>query len=379
MAQFHPVWVAHQRKRWLRPNARLWLRPDLHRFMPPGSPRYVGQDVVRYLCPDSSNSHAVDAGGHQASYGGARNHAFNHCGLTAKVAADERLLRDLQYDRARSRYELACRRLRHSLKYGYNPSQPRVPAGSPDGGQWASGESQSERVRIAGIGRTIVQLLKAALKLRLSPSDNAARRARDMLNRVRHLDPLWQPSSNSDEGIAQEAGKRLAEFAALPADRLIAIYRAQNSMPDLFGQPTWRLDKGTVAVTKLDGVPEFGVNSKAPGYEGKDTATADTMRRLLIETYPEEMKRSNNVGRMPNDSVYHAEATVLFRAARRYEGTLKGRTIDVYVDRDMCRSCDKVLPLIGQELGNPTVTYVDLRSGETATMRDGKWINRTRP
>jgi hypothetical protein len=361
MFQDTPAWRAHVRQR-MRTNAHLAIRHDVYRFMPPGSPRYVGKDVVRYFWPDPQDDQTSQA-----------DERKNQCDL----AAERGELLWMQRELVAIKAELKLLQLLRDSK-AYNPNQPRVPAGSREGGQWTNGNAGT-RVRVASIGRTIVQLLKAALKLRLSPSDNAARRARDMLNRVRHLDPLWQPNSNSDEGIAQEAEKRLAEFAALPADRLIAIYRAQNSMPDLFGQPTWRLDKGTVAVTKVDGVPEFGVNSKAPDYEGKDTATADTMRRLLIETYPEEMKRSNNIGRMPNDSVYHAEATILFRAARRYEGTLEGRTIDVYVDREMCRSCDKVLPLIGQELGNPTVTYVDLRSGETATMRDGKWIDRTRP
>jgi hypothetical protein len=359
MFQDTPAWRAHVRKR-MRTNAHLAIRHDAYRFMPPGAPRYVGKDVVRYFWPDPQNG--------QPSQADERKDQRD-------LATEHRELLWMQSELTAIKAELKLLRLLRTIK-AYNPNQPRVLAGSREGGQWTNGDARTG-VRVASIGKTIAQLLKAALKLRLSPPDNAARRARDMLNRVRHLDSLWQPKSSSDEGIAQEAEKRLAEFADLPPDRLIATYRAQNSMPDLFGQPTWRLDKGTVAVTKLDGVPEFGVNSKAPGYERVDTEAADTMRRLLIETHPDEMKRTN-IGQKPNDSVYHAEATVLFRAARRYEGTLEGRTLDVYVDREMCRSCDKLLPLIGQELGNPTVTYVDLRSGETATMRDGKWINRTR-
>ena len=76
---------------------------------------------------------------------------------------------------------------------------------------------------------------------------------------------------------------------------------------------------------------------------------------------------------MPNDSVYHAEATVLFRAARRYGGNLEGRDLEVHVDRAMCDSCGKVLPLIGKELGNPRVTYVNIRTGESMTMHNGDW------
>jgi hypothetical protein len=346
MFQDKPDWTEYQRRRWTRSNASLYLRPDPRLYLQPNQKLYFKPQPYERK---------------------------DHADPSAELEELHRLKSELESLKA----EIKFRRLLRESK-AYDPNQPRVPAGSREGGQWTNGDAGTG-VRVASIGRTIGQLLKAALRLRLSPPDNATRRARDVLSRVRHLDPLRQPKSNSDEGIAQEAENRLAKFADLPPDRLIATYRAQNSMPDLFGQPTWRLDKGTVAVTKLDGVPEFGVNSKAPGYEGKDTATADTMRRLLIETYPEDMKRSNNIGRMPNDSVYHAEATVLFRAARRYGGTLEGRTLDVYVDREMCPSCDKALPLIGQELGNPTITYLDLRSGETATMRDGKWINRTRP
>jgi len=42
-------------------------------------------------------------------------------------------------------------------------------------------------------------------------------------------------------------------------------------------------------------------------------------------------------------------------------------------DREMCRSCVRLLPLIGLELGNPTVTFTS-PSGRVRTMRDGSWI-----
>jgi hypothetical protein len=47
-------------------------------------------------------------------------------------------------------------RQRFARKYGFNPSQPRVPAGNSDGGQWtdggggASGSPESRRIRLAG-------------------------------------------------------------------------------------------------------------------------------------------------------------------------------------------------------------------------------------
>lgn len=38
MAQLHPAWLEHQRRRWTRSAAHLWLRPDRDRFL--RSPRY---------------------------------------------------------------------------------------------------------------------------------------------------------------------------------------------------------------------------------------------------------------------------------------------------------------------------------------------------
>jgi hypothetical protein len=44
----------------------------------------------------------------------------------------------------------ALQRLRDSIK-AYNPEQPREPAGSPEGGRWASEEgSDDERINLAG-------------------------------------------------------------------------------------------------------------------------------------------------------------------------------------------------------------------------------------
>jgi hypothetical protein len=102
-----------------------------------------------------------------------------------------------------------------------------------------------------------------------------------------------------------------------------------------------------------------------------DRFAAARMRNALIRKYPDVMKQ-DNIGQKPNDALFHAETTVLLRAARQNGGTLKGRTIEVYVDRSMCGSCEKVLPKVGVELGNPTVTFVD-RAGRSRTMKDGDW------
>lgn len=78
---------------------------------------------------------------------------------------------------------------------------------------------------------------------------------------------------------------------------------------------------------------------------------------------------------MPKDALFHAETTVLLRAARQNGGTLEGRTLTVYGDTETCNNCKAVLPYVRLELGNPTVKFVD-PDGSTMTMRDGAWIDR---
>jgi hypothetical protein len=169
-----------------------------------------------------------------------------------------------------------------------------------------------------------------------------------------------------------------AAQSPLPASRTfdgdawINAYRATNNMPDLFGRPSWPNDKGTVAVTEIDGKLYFGVNSGAPGYTIADQKEADHWRGTLVDKYPDELQ-TKNIGRVPNDSFYHAEATVLLRAAMENNGTLQGRTFDIHTDREVCASsCLKVLPKLGLELGNPRVTFI-APDGLKRTMWNGRW------
>ena len=76
---------------------------------------------------------------------------------------------------------------------------------------------------------------------------------------------------------------------------------------------------------------------------------------------------------MPTNAFYHAETTAIARAARANGGTLAGTALDVYGDTRMCNNCDAVLPFVGLEFGNPTVTFIE-PGGKTRTMRDGIWI-----
>jgi hypothetical protein len=159
----------------------------------------------------------------------------------------------------------------------------------------------------------------------------------------------------------------IAAILAESAKRAIEAYRKNNSLLDLFGGRV-----GTVAYTDFNGEQIFGLNSTAPSYTSRDRAAAMELRNALIQKYPEVMD-ADDVGRRPNDAVFHAETNLLVRAARTNGGTLKGQSLEVHADRELCRSCESVLPYVGLELGNPTVTFVGPK-GRRKTMRDGSWI-----
>jgi MafB19-like deaminase len=201
----------------------------------------------------------------------------------------------------------------------FNPNQPRVPAGNPDGGQWTN------------TGGGTGSRLAAAEKPRLGR---------------RTVIPL-----------VLEAAKRL-----------IKAYRSERGLWDLFERK-----EGTVAFAELDGTKVFGANSTSPAYTSADEVAAIELRNVLMEKYPKNF-RAEHVGQMPNDALFHAETTVLLRAARQAGGTLAGRTLTVHVDAKLCNNCQKVLPYVGLEVGNPTVTFVDPK-GLTKTMRDGAWLD----
>jgi len=324
----------------------------------------------------------------------------------AAVSAEGGILR-LKWLAAATRFKLALHRHDRALKYGFNPDQPRVPRGNPDGGQWARiAGSNSSRMDNRGRyganfpGATHGQQVRLDLEIA---------RTEDALRNIRQYDLTWKPNVESlttpgsiegairnAEARAQQAESYLNQLrtgiggnlgpplevpgaqsrrqtsGVFDSDAWIGAYRATNNMPDLFGRPSWPNDKGTVAVTEIDGKLYFGINSGAPGYATIDQREAENWRRTLVDRYPNEL-RTRNIGSVPNDSFYHAESNVLMRAARENNGTLAGRVIDVHTDREICGpSCMKVLPKLGLELGNPRVTFIG-PSGTRRTMKDGGW------
>lgn len=321
-------------------------------------------------------------------------------------------LYDIRLEVAALRIYLALKRLvALSHKAGFNPAQLRLPAGRPGGGRWTDSEG-GDVIFVGARGRGSVSVHVGNRTLDATHAQ-AARyavanlRANTAIHRVREIDPSWRPRPSLNdpnsiegqirraEGEAREAEARLVELArarfgdnqgpsldppfpradtvtpTLPPSEAIRSFRSITGMPDVRSGIARTYTDGTVAYTEIDSRPVFGVNSDAPGYTMRDEEMARDMRQRLIEQYPAVMA-TGNIGHKPNDALFHAEANALMRAAEPYGGSLAGRTIEMRVDRSLCRSCGVVLPYIGLQLGNPTVRFIDA-FGRLKTMKNGQW------
>ncbi len=154
-------------------------------------------------------------------------------------SSDERIARLLRGSQEALRFAREFARIDalHRASLGrshYNPNQPRVAAGNPDGGQWTSAEGSSTRLA-----------------------------ARDK----------------------QGPGPSIL-FTIVPKffRDLIDAYRSEKGLWDLFGRR-----RGTVTVTTINGKYVFGSNSNSPTYTRNDQALAEGVRRALIQKYPDVM------------------------------------------------------------------------------------------
>jgi hypothetical protein len=83
----------------------------------------------------------------------------------------------------------------------------------------------------------------------------------------------------------------------------------------------------------------------------------------------------DDLGQKPNDSLFHAESTILLRAAKDNGGSLANRSMEIYVDQEVCFSCGKALTKLGLELGNPYVVFIERDTGLRNEMWNGKWLS----
>ena len=312
----------------------------------------------------------------------------------------------------------------------YDPNQPRVPAGNSDGGQWTAegrgGSGNDSRVlsdenpdnewdpnaQHANLRRgSLVHRLPNGQFVIVPPAQaarlQAAQNQADTLVReVRDRDPNWIPQPGfrqTIEGeilhyqaVAQQARNRLEEIRlgiggnygpplnapyspttsygptqGFNGPALLDLYRNVYREPDLLGRDNF--DNNTVAVSSFKGSTVYGVNSEASTYHSEDLRHAIAIRGQLLATYPDKLN-IRNIGQWPNNSLFHAESTILLRAARANGGSLEGMTIDVHLDRTVCPSCLAVLPLLTRELGSPTIIYHSTKSDQPLIIRNGAWV-----
>jgi hypothetical protein len=115
--------------------------------------------------------------------------------------------------------------LARAFKAGFNPNQPRVPAGNSDGGQWTGGggggqtqvaQNLSRPARGSGLVRLRNGQLVEATPAQEARLAVAQARAEARAAEVRQLDPTWRPTPSFTETIegeilAAEAEAREAE------------------------------------------------------------------------------------------------------------------------------------------------------------------------
>jgi hypothetical protein len=167
---------------------------------------------------------------------------------------------------------------------GYDPNQPRVPAGHSDGGQWTDDDRWDGR-RLPNDRR---RPLRGALQLAAGePPPLDPRKWRRWL--VRKL----------IEGVHRE----LASW-------------------DLFGYHD--SDKVTVAATIMDGEPVTGTSSDYGDWLAIDHFEARALRATILRKYP-HLLRGRNRGQFPLDAFFHAETNLLLRAARINGRSLAGK------------------------------------------------------
>lgn len=133
--------------------------------------------------------------------------------------------------------ETKLRELKCAVKYNFDPNQPRVPAGSPDGGEWTDaggggGGGSTQLAQIAsrpGRGSGQVRLrngqLAGATPAQQARLAVAYARAEARASEVRELDPNWHSTPSFAETVegeilaaeaeAREAEARLQELATV--------------------------------------------------------------------------------------------------------------------------------------------------------------------
>jgi hypothetical protein len=111
-------------ERWIRHDWRMWIRPDIARWMKPG---VDPADVIPALAQERAQKQAAEE----------RARAAEDAALAAEIEHERRAWAAITEEMKEVNAEMARWRRRLAEEEAkYSPSQPRVPAGNPRGGQW---------------------------------------------------------------------------------------------------------------------------------------------------------------------------------------------------------------------------------------------------
>jgi len=135
----------------------------------------------------------------------------------------------LAWTLASQRVQVKFLRLDLMLKAGFDPSQPRVPAGNPDGGEWTrpgGGRWQlaQNTPRRPVSGSRPRNGLGQATPAQQTMLDSLRSQADAAVRRVQERDPKWKPRPNLDETIDGRIASYRAELAEAEI-RLIELER----------------------------------------------------------------------------------------------------------------------------------------------------------
>jgi hypothetical protein len=152
MTYFHPAWLEHQRKRF--------TRADAYRLAAPGTPE---AKMPGWLDPSMLRVRLKEAQQEEARQDAARREALARSIEQARRDLDD-LKREIAEKRAAEARADEAARIKCDIGFdrfvrtfnryveqqkAFNASQPRVPAGNPDGGQWTSGANSAGNASVA--------------------------------------------------------------------------------------------------------------------------------------------------------------------------------------------------------------------------------------
>lgn len=130
-------------RRWVRPDFERWLRPDWERYVHPAGHeavrRHIAECKAAFEPPPCARERLRDA---QIERERLREEkaAIEREQAWEAACAERKRKADLAWERFKT--TLARYLAQQRLARKYSPDQPRVPAGSSEGGQWTSGRGQ---------------------------------------------------------------------------------------------------------------------------------------------------------------------------------------------------------------------------------------------